>query len=338
MDVEYASERGIIVFNSPFSNSRSVAELVLAEIIALARQIGDRNIELHNGIWNKTAKDCCEVRGKTLGIVGYGHIGSQLSVLAEAIGMFVIYYDIQIIMPHGLARSVDALADLLAASDFISLHVPDTPETRMMIGKSQFEMMKKGAFLINASRGTIVDIDALKNALKKGHIRGAALDVYPTEPGSNGSLSSDCKIISELSKQRNVILTPHIGGSTEEAQRCIGLEVSTSIIKYVHSGCTIGAVFFPEVDVRAILKENECRILNIHENVPGVLVKLNNILANFNIDRQTSNSSNGIAYVVTDVASLDWIDEADTIINKINKGISASISTRLLYRNKGLKN
>lgn len=226
VNLEYAAAQGIAVFNSPFANSRSVAELVIAEIITLARQLGDRSLEMHRGTWNKVSNKCWEIRGKTLGIVGYGHIGSQLSVLAEAMGMTVIYFDVLSLMGLGTARQVSTLEDLLAEADFVTLHVPELPETKNMMSTKQFANMKDGSYLINASRGTVVDIPALVNASRSGKIAGAALDVYPNEPAGNGDyFNSELNSWGEdLRSLNNLILTPHIGGSTEEAQRAIGVE------------------------------------------------------------------------------------------------------------------
>ena len=226
VDLEYAARHGIAVFNSPFANSRSVAELVIAEIIALARQLGDRSNELHKGTWNKVSAKCWEIRGKTLGIIGYGHIGSQLSVLAESMGMSVIYYDVINLMAMGTARQVPTLEALLNNADFVTCHVPELPETRKLIGASQFEQMKDGSYLINASRGSVIDIPALINASRSGKIAGAALDVYPAEPAGNGDYFTNSlnHWAEDLRSLKNIILTPHIGGSTEEAQSAIGVE------------------------------------------------------------------------------------------------------------------
>jgi len=226
VDLEYAAKHGIAVFNSPFANSRSVAELVIAEIIALARQLGDRSNELHRGTWNKVSAKCWEIRGKTLGIIGYGHIGSQLSVLAESMGMSVIYYDVVNLMAMGTARQVPTLQALLNNADFVTCHVPELPETKNMIGPQQFEQMKDGSYLINASRGSVIDIPALINASRSGKIAGAALDVYPSEPAGNGDYFTNSlnQWAEDLRSLKNIILTPHIGGSTEEAQRAIGVE------------------------------------------------------------------------------------------------------------------
>lgn len=275
VDLQTAAQLGIAVFNSPFSNSRSVAELVISEIIALARQLTDRSMELHNGTWNKVSKGCWEIRGKTLGIVGYGHIGSQLSVLAESMGMDVIYYDVLTMMGLGTARQVPTLNDLLAQADFVSLHVPETPETKNLIGANEFSKMKDGSYLINNARGTVIDIPALIEASRSGKLAGAAIDVFPHEPAGNGDyfandLNSWTK---DLVGLKNIILTPHIGGSTEEAQSAIGVEVSTALVRYVNEGATLGAVNMPEVNLRSVSvdKEDDVRVIYIHKNVPGVL-------------------------------------------------------------------
>ena len=294
VDLQFAAQHGIAVFNSPFSNSRSVAELIIAEIIALARQLGDRSMELHQGTWNKVSAGCWEVRGKTLGgshllgrtitvtdeisgIIGYGHIGSQLSVLAEAMGLFVIYYDTVNLMALGSARQVPTLDILLSEADFVTCHVPELPETMNMIGADQLAKMKMGSYLINASRGSVIDIPALIEAMRSGRIAGAALDVYPSEPAGNGDFfMNDLNTWAEdLRSLKNIILTPHIGGSTEEAQSAIGVEVSDSLIRYVNEGITIGAVNMPEVTLRSLTTDepDNIRVIFIHRNVPGVLRK-----------------------------------------------------------------
>ncbi|KAL4753849.1 hypothetical protein BDW72DRAFT_14674 [Aspergillus terricola var. indicus] len=277
VDLQYAAEHGIAVFNSPFSNSRSVAELVICEIIALARQLGDRSNEMHNGTWNKVSNKCWEIRGKTLGIIGYGHIGSQLSVLAEAMGLSVIFYDVVNLMELGTARQVSTLDDLLSEADFVTCHVPELPETKNMLGPRQFELMKDGSYLINASRGTVVDIPALIHAMRSGKIAGAALDVYPNEPTGNGDYFNN-ELNSwgtDLRSLKNLILTPHIGGSTEEAQRAIGVEVAEALVRYVNEGSTLGAVNLPEVTLRSLTMDepDHARVIYIHHNVPGVLRK-----------------------------------------------------------------
>jgi D-3-phosphoglycerate dehydrogenase len=275
VDLQYAASQGIAVFNSPFSNSRSVAELVIGEIIALARQLTDRSMELHNGTWNKVSKGCWEIRGKTLGIVGYGHIGSQLSVLAESMGMSVIYYDVLTMMGLGTARQVASLDELLEQADFVSLHVPETGETKNMIGKKELEKMKQGSYLINNARGTVVDIPAVIEVMRSGRLAGAALDVYPNEPAGNGDyFNNDLNDwTKDLRSLKNLILTPHIGGSTEEAQSAIGVEVSNALVHYVNEGVTLGAVNMPEVNLRSLQMDepNSLRVVYIHKNVPGVL-------------------------------------------------------------------
>ncbi|KAI3657437.1 hypothetical protein MP638_002249 [Amoeboaphelidium occidentale] len=325
VDLDYAASRGIAVFNSPFSNSRSVAEMTIANIVNLARQIGDRSAEVHRGCWAKVSKGCYEVRGKKLGIVGYGHIGSQLSVLAEAMGMNVVFFDILQIMPIGRAQPMDSLKDLLKEADFVTLHVPATPDTRDMIGKEELEVMKKGSYLINASRGNVVVIPALVDALKAGHLAGCAIDVYPQEPASNSD-----GFQSPLQGCPNTILTPHIGGSTEEAQSAIGVEVSTALSRYVNTGTTLGAVNFPENDLRASVPESKtARICNIHHNVPGVLKEINRCLANFNIEKQICDSKGSIAYMMADV-NTDKEEDLKEIYNSLN-GLKENVLTRILY-------
>ncbi|KAJ2456193.1 D-3-phosphoglycerate dehydrogenase 2 [Coemansia sp. RSA 2336] len=326
VDLTYAASRGICVFNSPFSNSRSVAELVIAEIILLARQLGDRCREMHDGVWNKVSKNCYEIRGKTLGIIGYGHIGTQLGVLAESLGMHVIWYDILPLMPIGMSTAVESLPELLAEADFVSCHVPETPETKNMIGERELALMKPGSYLINASRGTVVDIDALAASLKSGHLAGAAVDVYPSEPLANGP-----GFESALRNCPNTLLTPHIGGSTEEAQRMIGVEVATAIIKFINSGASINAVNFAECDLRAIPSSDRTtvRIVNVHQNVPGVLRQINNILADYNVNKQISDSKGDVAYFMADVTVEDS-GEINTIYEQIT-AIQENIITRVLF-------
>lgn len=334
VDLEYAGKAGIAVFNSPFSNSRSVAELVIAEIITLARQLGDRSIEMHTGTWNKVSAKCWEIRGKTLGIVGYGHIGSQLSVLAESMGMNVIYYDVTMIMALGNSKQVDTLDDLLQRADFVTLHVPATAETKNLLSTPQFAAMKDGAYVINASRGTVIDIPALIEAMKAGKIAGAALDVYPHEPAKNGEglFSNQLNgFAEELCSLRNVILTPHIGGSTEEAQSAIGIEVATSLTRYINEGNSTGAVNFPEVSLRDLDldQENTVRVLYIHQNVPGVLKTVNNILSNHNIEKQFTDSRGDVAYLMADISEVDQTD-IKSLYEQLEQ-TPYKIATRLLY-------
>ncbi|KAI0866139.1 D-3-phosphoglycerate dehydrogenase 1 [Xylaria cubensis] len=354
VDLEYAARHGIAVFNSPFANSRSVAELVIAEIITLARQLGDRSNEMHRGTWNKVSNKCWEIRGKTLGIVGYGHIGSQLSVLAEAFGMNVIYYDVVSLMALGTARQVPTLQDLLSEADFITLHVPELPETKNMISATQLAQMKDGSYLINASRGTVVDIPALINAMRSGKIAGAALDVFPTEPRANGDYFNNSLNgwDEELRSVNNIILTPHIGGSTEEAQRAIGVEVGDALVRYINQGVTIGSVNMPEVSLRSMTSEQPdyARVIFIHQNVPGVLRRgetnlfncmtwpnhqpltcaiVNEILGEHNVEKQISDSRGDFAYLMADISSVQTSDLRD-ILDSL-EALSSRITTRVLY-------
>ncbi|KAI1331919.1 D-3-phosphoglycerate dehydrogenase 1 [Xylariaceae sp. FL0255] len=332
VDLEYAARHGIAVFNSPFANSRSVAELVIAEIISLARQLGDRSNEMHNGTWNKVSHKCWEIRGKTLGIVGYGHIGSQLSVLAEAMGMDVVYYDVVSLMALGTARQVSTLNDLLNQSDFVTLHVPELPETKNMISAAQFEQMKDGSYLINASRGTVVDIPALINAMRSGKIAGAALDVYPAEPRGNGDYFKNNLNgwEEDLRSVNNIILTPHIGGSTEEAQRAIGIEVGDALVRYINQGVTLGSVNMPEVNLRSATDQVDyARVIFIHRNVPGVLRRVNEILGGHNVDKQISDSRGDCAYLMADVSNVQNSDLRE-ILDSL-EGLSSRILTRVLY-------
>jgi D-3-phosphoglycerate dehydrogenase len=308
-------------FNAPFSNTRSVAELVLAEVVMLSRHLGDRSREVHEGRWRKVAAGSHEVRGRTLGIVGYGHIGSQLGVLAESFGMRVVFFDIAAKLPMGNNRAMARLDDMLELADFVTLHVPETPQTRNMIGHEELARMKPGACLINASRGTVVVIDALADAIRRGHVGGAAVDVYPEEPESNTD-----GFTSPLRNLPNVILTPHIGGSTEEAQEAIGREVSASLIKYINAGATTGAVNFPQIELP--LDRGAHRILNVHRNVPGVLRDINRIVSdhNANIRAQVLSTDADIGYLVMD------LDQ--DVSQDVKRGIAAlptSIKTRILF-------
>ncbi|KAK3831472.1 MAG: hypothetical protein J3R72DRAFT_454914 [Linnemannia gamsii] len=325
VDLEHAASKGIAVFNSPFSNSRSVAELVIAEIVLLSRQLGDRNNEMHQGIWSKVSANCFEIRGKTLGIVGYGHIGSQLSVLAESMGMRVYFHDVAPLMPLGTSKQVGSLDELLQISDFVTLHVPETEDTKNMIGEYELSKMKQGSFLINASRGTVVQISALAKALRSGHIGGAAVDVFPKEPAANGKFFE-----SELIGCPNTLLTPHIGGSTEEAQSMIGVEVSQALIKFINNGTSVGAVNFPEVDLRAIRdEENSIRLCYTHANVPGVLLRITNILSDHNVDKQFSDSKGKIAYLMADISDVTP-EQIQDIYRRVSE-TPTNIVTRVLY-------
>jgi D-3-phosphoglycerate dehydrogenase len=320
VDLAAAEKYGIPVFNSPFSNSRSVAELMIGEIIALSRRLGEKTMEMHSGKWNKSAKGCREIRGKTLGIVGYGHIGSQLSVLAEGMGMRVIFYDVIRLMPLGRAKACADLNSLLQAADFVTLHVPDTDITRNMIGKEQLALMKPGSFLLNASRGKVVDIPALAAALKSGHLFGAAVDVYPSEPEENSN-----GWVTELQGCPNTILTPHIGGSTEEAQEAIGVEVSEVLISLVNTGSTLGSVNFPTIAL-PYGGDTTHRILNIHHNKPGVMRDVNSILSEFNVSGQILGTKKFIGYLIVDVESA-----ASEEIKRRILELPSSIRTRVLY-------
>ncbi|KNE67187.1 phosphoglycerate dehydrogenase [Allomyces macrogynus ATCC 38327] len=329
VDLHAASLRGVACFNSPYANSRSVAEMTIGNIVALARQLPDRNREMHQGIWNKVSANCYEIRGKTLGIVGYGHIGAQLSVLAEAMGMRVVFHDLQQIMALGSARQLRSLTDLLTAADFVTLHVPETPETKNMIGAKELALMKPGSYLINASRGTVVDVDALAASLKSGHLAGAAVDVFPSEPAKNGP-----NFQSPLLGCPNTLLSPHIGGSTEEAQRAIGLEVSRAMVTYVTEGTSQGAVNVPGITLRSLSAANPLtvRVTNIHKNVPGVLKKINKLLSHFNIERQTSESLGPVAYLVADVTLEEGkLEEELRIIHQGISTIEENILSRVFY-------
>jgi D-3-phosphoglycerate dehydrogenase len=296
IDLAAARERGIAVFNAPYSNTRSVAELVLAEAILLLRGVPEKNAVAHRGGWLKSAENAFEIRGKTLGIVGYGSIGTQLSVLAEALGMQVIFHDVVNKLPLGNARQAPSLQALLAQSDIVSLHVPQLPSTQWMIGAAEIAALKPGAILINASRGTVVEIDPLAQALKERRLLGAAIDVFPTEPKSNKD-----EFVSPLRGLDNVILTPHIGGSTMEAQANIGLEVAEKLAKYSDNGTSITSVNFPEVALPA--HPGKHRILHIHRNVPGVLSAINQVFADnqINISAQYLQTNEKVGYVVIDL-------------------------------------
>lgn len=321
VSLDSAKEAAIPVFNAPHSNTRSVAELVICEAICLARQIGDRSMWAHQGKWDKSANGAHEVRGKTLGIVGYGHIGSQVSVLAEAMGMNVIYFDVQKKLPMGNADQVHSLDELLSQSDFVTLHVPELPETKNMITIKELLMMKEGSYLINASRGSVVVIEDLVSVLRSEHLGGCAIDVFPTEPASNKEVFS-----SPLQEIKNVILTPHIGGSTEEAQVNIGGEVSESLLRFLKAGSTYGSVNFPQVDLP--IKVDSSRLLNVHRNEPGVLSQINSIIAKSgaNIDGQYLATEQKIGYLVVDVHH----SMADQLNDEIKK-LDTSIRTRVVY-------
>jgi D-3-phosphoglycerate dehydrogenase len=294
--LEAACKRGIVVFNAPFSNTRSVAELVLSEVIALSRQLMDASKGMHEGVWNKSATGSFEVRGKTLGIIGYGHIGRQVGVLAEALGMNVLFYDIVSQLPMGNNKEMPSLNALLEASDFVTLHVPATEQTKNMIGTEQLRKMRPGSRLLNLSRGNVVDIPALADALRAGHLKGAAIDVFPKEPQSNKE-----RFESPLQGLKNVILTPHVGGSTEEAQAAIGKEVTVTLLKFLNTGSTLPAVNFPRVEPAQLRGRH--RILNIHRNVPGVLSDINTIISesHANVESQVLETNSDVGYLVMDL-------------------------------------
>lgn len=323
VDLEAAELAGIPVFNAPYSNTRSVAELVIAETIMLVRGIPQKNAECHRGGWSKSAAGSHEVRGKTLGIIGYGHIGTQVGVLAEALGMQVIYHDIETKLALGNAQPAASLEDLLARADVVTLHVPETPATKRMIGAEQLAVIKPGAQLINASRGTVVDIDALDAALASGRVAGAAIDVYPSEPKGNGETFE-----SPLRARDNVILTPHIGGSTLEAQENIGVEVAAKLVRYSDNGSTLSAVNFPEVTLPE--HEDSRRILHIHRNVPGVLTRINEIFSSrhVNINGQFLRTDPKLGYVVIDVTA----SEAQVAeLRAAMAAVPGTLRTRVLY-------
>ena len=321
VDLAAAARLGIPVFNAPFSNTRSVAELVLGEIIMLLRGIPHKNAVQHRGGWEKSAAHSYEARGKTLGIVGYGHIGTQIGVLAEHLGMSVLYYDIEPKLALGNARPVASLEALLGAADVVSLHVPETPATHNMIAAAQLAQMRPGSYLVNAARGTVVDIDALVAALDAKHLLGAAIDVFPVEPKGN-----DDPFVSPLTRFDNVILTPHIGGSTAEAQASIGAEVAVKLLRYSNNGSTSSAVNFPEVSLPA--HAGKSRLLHIHKNVPGVLARINErfSVAGINIAAQFLQTSGDIGYVVIDVDT----DASQVALDQI-ASIEGTIRCRILY-------
>ncbi len=297
IDLAAATARGVAVFNAPFSNTRSVAELVLSEVVMLSRQLGDRSAQMHQGQWRKTARSSYEVRGKVLGVIGYGHIGRQVGVLAEAFGMQVLYHDVVGKLPMGNNAPSVSMDALLAESDFVTLHVPETVQTKGMFGAPEIKRMKKGAALLNASRGTVVDIPALAEALKNGHLSGAAVDVFPVEPKQN---ISD-EFHSELQGIANVVLTPHIGGSTIEAQENIGTEVGEAVSRFLATGSTMGAVNFPHLDLPP--SEGKYRVTHVHENVPGVMRHVNRVVseAGVNVGAQVLGTHETVGYVLMDV-------------------------------------
>lgn len=321
VDLKSATESGVAVFNAPYSNTRSVAELIISLSVMLIRRIPDKNIAAHRGIWMKESKGSHELRGKTLGIIGYGNIGSQVSVLAEALGMHVIYYDIETKLPLGNAEQKASLEELMAESDIITLHVPASSSTKGMITKDVIAQAKKGAILLNYARGNVVDLEALRDALLEERLSGAAIDVFPWEPEKNGD-AFKCP----LQQLPNVILTPHIGGSTEEAQFNIGIDVSTKLLRYLESGSSFGSHTVPDLNIP--VQDHTHRLLHIHKNVPGVLSEINTALSNkhINILGQYLKTNDQIGYVVLDV-NAKMSKQAFDLLNHVKY----TIKTRLLY-------
>ncbi len=322
VDLEAARERGIPVFNAPFSNTRSVAELTMGEIVMLLRAIPDRSRSAHQGGWDKSSAGSHEVRGRTLGIVGFGNIGSQVSVLAVSFGMRVLYWDHTAKLPHGNARPCASLAELLAEADIVTLHVPETPETIGMIGAEQLALMKPEALLINNARGTVLDLDAVAAALRENRLGGAAVDVFPREPARNGE-----PFVTPLQGLRNVILTPHIGGSTEEAQERIGEEVARKLVDYSDTGATLGAVNFPQVQLPA--RPTGARFMHVHHNVPGILGAVNAVFSRrgINIAAEYLQTDAAIGYVVVDSGAAH---DADAVLAEL-RGLPGTIRARILY-------
>jgi D-3-phosphoglycerate dehydrogenase / 2-oxoglutarate reductase len=324
VDLSAARVMGIPVFNAPFSNTRSVAELTMAEIVMLFRRVFPKSLAAHRGGWDKSAAGSNEVRGKTLGIVGYGNIGSQLSTIAEAMGMRVIFYDHTDKLRHGNVEPTDTLAELLARADVVTLHVPETPATQGMMAAAQIAAMKKGAYLINNSRGTVVDLDALAKAIRGSHLAGAAIDVFPVEPSSNKELFA-----SPLQGLDNVILTPHVGGSTEEAQERIGAEVARKFVEYSDVGSTTGAVNFPQVQLSP--RPAGTRFIQVQRNLPGELGRLNKVFAEHkvNIAAQSYQTDGDLGYVVLDAEGA--VADAAEILTRI-RGLDGTIRARILHR------
>ena len=321
VDLESASRHGIPVFNAPFSNTRSVTELVTGEYLMLLRRIPEKNANCHRGVWQKNAAGCFEARGKTLGIVGYGHIGTQVGIVAEALGLKVIFFDTEKKLCFGNAKQVDTLDELLKYSDIVTMHVPETPETKLMIGAAQFAEMKQGVIFVNASRGSVVDIDALADALDSKHVSGAALDVHPVEPATGND-----PFVSRLQKYDNVILTPHIGASTQEAQKNIGIEVADKLVKYSDNGSTLTAVNFPEVSLP--MQGHVNRYLHVHKSVPGILNSINSVFhsRNVNVVSQYLQTSGTMGYVVIDCEKTDAALE----IERELKALDGTIKCRIL--------
>ncbi|KAB2667201.1 phosphoglycerate dehydrogenase [Brucella tritici] len=323
VELKAARKRGIPVFNAPFSNTRSVAELVIGEIIMLMRRIFPRSVSAHAGGWDKTATGSREVRGKTLGIIGYGNIGSQVGNLAESLGMTVRYFDTSDKLQYGNVKPTASLDELLKISDVVSLHVPSNKSTSKLITEAKLRKMKKGAFLINNARGTVVDLEALAKVLQEGHLAGAAIDVFPVEPASNND-----RFVSPIQGLENVILTPHIGGSTEEAQERIGLEVTRKLVEYSDVGSTLGAVNFPQVQLPP--RPTGTRFMHVHENRPGILNSLVNVFSthNINIASQFLQTDGEVGYLVMEA---DGVGEASETVLQAIREIPGTIRARLLY-------
>ena len=321
VNLQAATKKGIVVFNAPYSNTRSVAELIIGASVMLIRRILDKNKAAHEGVWNKDAKGSFELRGKTLGIIGYGNIGSQVSILAEALGMKILFYDAITKLPLGNAVSKKSLKELVSKSDIITLHIPETSQTKNLINKSLLKQFKKGSILLNYARGEVVDLHALKQALESGHLSGAGVDVFPWEPEKNGD-----RFESPLQGLSNVLLTPHIGGSTEEAQLNIGEDVSAKMLNYLETGATTGSHTVPELSLPQ--QEKTHRILHIHNNIPGVLSEINSSLSDnkINVLGQYLKTNDAIGYVVLDI---------DTKLSKsaveLLKKVKGAIKVRLLY-------
>lgn len=321
VDLQAATEKGVVVFNAPYSNTRSVAELVIAEAILLLRGVAEKNAAAHRGEWHKSAANAFEIRGKTLGIIGYGNIGMQLGVLAESLGMEVIFHDVTSRLPLGNARQVSSLEALLADADVVSLHVPENGSTRNLVGQQELALMKPGSILINASRGTVVDIDALSESLGSRHLAGAGIDVFPTEPRSN-----DDEFVSPLRQYDNTFLTPHIGGSTMEAQENIGVEVAEKLARYSDNGTSISSVNFPEVALPEHAGSH--RLLHIHRNVPGVMSAINSVFSDndINISAQYLQTNETVGYVVIDIDA----EYSDLALQKL-AAVEGTLRTRVLF-------
>lgn len=321
VDLSAARTAGVPVFNAPHSSTRSVAELTVCCMIMLARRLGDRNASMHKGVWQKSAEGSREIRGKTIGVIGYGHIGQQVGLLAEQLGLDVIFYDVLKKLPLGRARPVDSVEELLKRADFVTLHIPGGKENENLFSESTFKTMKKGSYFINHSRGKVVDIPALRAAIESGHIAGAAVDVFPKEPASGAE-----PFEGELVGVPNVVLSPHVGGSTEEAQRNIGREVANSLVNYIDNGSTEGAVNFPNISLPTSAKSH--RIMYIHRNEPGALSEVNQVISDLgaNVDAQYLNTFEDIGYLIMDISS----EISEEVKEKISV-LSKAVKTRILF-------